>query len=626
MTLKTSYKSLFIGDDKNIFVENYSCDLAAEEKEKGGQLFITIEIRNNPSNAKAIGEKIWSAMCRYFSTNYDEKSDKRFENSLKEINRILDELHTNDLSALIGFIDGKDLYLTQTGDAAAYLVHKNSIEVISQDLSEKGNNAFTSVAKGEIKVGDFIIFSSVSLFSYISRSDLAKILDGKAITYSLSKLNESISTKISGKAGIIGITFEKAPEPIKETAPVGEKLPHKLLAKIPKIKMPKIKMPKIKIPKIKIKTPRFLINIVHSTKNLLLSAKHGIEMTFKKISELIKKVPALTKKLSHKWLGIFVVAIPILILILVFSIKQYAKNPALISAQLSTAVIKGEDNEAVEAIKAAEVVLDEAENIRQIENPKVYVDFSIKQPNINPLGLLGLGDEIFTFEYNKLYGIDFDKIEELATFEGGETIVFVTDFENQDSLIFMTKSGKLIQYKNGSVTFVKTIDGEFYNGIAIDAWGDRVYILDPDKSQIWRYSYSPSSDVFRFANAYYIDNNLKDVVDFAVDGLIYILYKDGSIDQLYKGVKQDFSIQNKPLTEFDTPAKIYTEAELKQIFVIDSGASRIFIYDKDLETGNATYNGQIVFPTISGLRDLYVDKNTNKLYLLDAQKVYEIQL
>lgn len=599
MNLKINYKSLFIGDDKNIFVENYSCDPAAGEKEKGGQLFITIEIRNNPSNTKTIGKKIWSTMYRYFSANCNEKSDKRFENSLKEVNKVLDELHTQDLSALIGFIAGKDFYLTQTGDAAAYLAHKNSIEVISQGLSEKEGNAFTSIAKGEIKAGDFVIFSSVPLFSYISRADLAKILKASTLAASLSKLNELISTKISGKAGIIGMTFEEAPELIKEIAVAQEKLPHKLLAKILKIKMPKINLPKIKIPKIEIKIPKFLSNIINSAKILLLSLRHR----------------------KSKLLGIFVVASLILILILVLDIMQYAKNSALIREQVSTDFIKAEDNE-----KVAEAILDKTDNIRRVENPEVYVDFSTKQPNINLLGLLILKDNFFIFEHNKLYGIGFYKTEELATFEDSETIVSATDFENQDSLIFTTKSGKLIQYKNGNVAPVKTADGEFQSGIAIDDWGDRIYILDPDKNRIWRYFYLSSGDVFKSANGYNIDNDLKDVVDLAIDGFIYILHKDASIDMFSGGRKQAFSIQNKPLTEFNTPSKIYTEDGLNQIFVMDSGASRIFIYDKDLKTGNAIYNGQIAFPTISGLRDLYVDKNANKLYLLDAQKVYEVQL
>ncbi|MEK7085727.1 MAG: hypothetical protein AAB953_01795 [Patescibacteria group bacterium] len=628
MAFKVNHKSLFIGDEKNIFVENYSYD----------QLFITIEIRNNLSNAKAIGEKIWSTMRRYFFAKPNEEFYKKFKDSLKEVNEVLANLHTNDLSVLLGFIAGKDLYLAQMGDAVAYLAHNNSIEVISQGLSGEGGCKFTNVAKGKIEVGDFVVFSSVSLFEYISRADLTKVLNASALTDSLAKLNELISTKISGKAGIIGMTFEKTPELIKEvsikealinrTVTVIKKLPHKLLAKllkikIPKINIPKIKIPKIKIPKIEIKTPKFLSNIINFVKNLFLSMGHRIGMTFEKISELIKEAVAVTKKLPHKWLGIFVVVI----LILGFGGVWYAKNSALIREQVSTAVIKGQDDKKVtETVKVTETILDEAANIRQVENPKVFVDFSTRQPNVNPIGLLALKDKFFTFEQNKLYGIGLDKIEELATFEGSETIVSATDFEDQDSLIFITKSGKLIQYKNGSVTFVKTADGEFHSGIAIDDWGDRIYILDPDKNQIWRYYYLSAYDTFGSANGYNVDNNSKDVIDFVVDGLIYILHKDASIDQLYKGLQQDFSIQNEPLTEFKTPSKIYTESGLSRIFVMDSSASRIFMYAKDLETGNAIYDGQLVFPTISGLRDLYVDKNANKLYLLDAQKVYEVQL
>ena len=640
MALKTNYKFLFVGGDKNIFVEDYSY----------GQLFITI-------SAKAIGKKIWSTMCRYFSANPNEESYKRFKDSLKEVNKVLDKLDTKDLSALIGFIAGKDLYLAQMGDATTYLARNNSIEIISQGLSGKGGDTFTNIAKGEIMAGDFVVLSSVSLFQYISRVDLAKVLDANALNDSLSKLNKLISTKISGKAGIVGMTFEKAPKLIKEAVVVTKKPPRKLLAKISnikipkikipkikipkidvktpkflsnavdyikkllakilKIKIPKIKIPKIKIPKIEVKTPRFLSNAVDSIKNFLLSARHRIGMTFKKIPELIKEAVAVTKKLPHKLLGIFAIAIPIFVL----GIILYAVNSALVHEQIFTAVIIERDDKEV-----VETILDEADNVRQVENPKVFVDFSIKQPNMNPLGLLALKDRFFVFEHNKLYEIGLDKIEELATFEGSEAVVSATDFENQNSLVFMTKSGELIQYKNGSVSFVETTDGEFHKGIAIDDWEDRIYILDSSENWVWHYSYLSSSDVFGSAKGYGIDNSLEDVIDFTVDGLIYILHKDASIDQLYKGLKQDFFIRNEPLTEFDVPSKIYTEDGLSQIFVMDSGTSRIFMYTKDLKTGDVIYSGQIVFPTISDLRDLCVDKNASKLYLLDAQKVYEVQL
>ncbi len=598
MALKINYKSLFVGDDENTFVENYSCNLAAKEKEKDGQLFITIKIRNNLSKAQAIGEKIFNTARRCFFDNLKEEPRKRFKNSLKAVNKVLDKLPTNYLSALIGFIVGKDLYLAQTGDTAAYLARHNSIEVISQGLSKKGENRFTNIAKGEVKAGDFVVFSSVSLFQYILRVDLAKVLQAGVLIDSLSELNQLISPKISGRAGIIGMTFEEVPELIKEAVTVTKKLPHKLLAKLLKIKIPKIKIPKIKIPKIEIKIPKFLGNIVDSIKNLLVSARHR----------------------KSKWLGIFVVVI----LIYIFGILWYAKDSALTeSSQISAAVIKGQDDKEV-----AETILDKTDidKIRRVENPKVFVDFSIRQPNINPLGILALKDKFFVFEHNKLYEIDLDKIEELATFEASDNVVSATDIENQDSLIFTTKTGKLIRYRNGAVTFVKTTDGEFQSGLAIGNWADRIYILDPDKNQIWRYNYLPSSDIFESAKGYKADSDLKDAIDFAIDGFIYVLHKDAAISKFEKGRKQNFSIQNESLTEFGTPSKIYTENGLDRIFVMNSGTSRIFIYAKDLKTGNAVYSGQIVFPTISDLRDLYVDKNTNKLYLLDAQKVYEVEL
>ena len=50
------------------------------------------------------------------------------------------------------------------------------------------------------------------------------------------------------------------------------------------------------------------------------------------------------------------------------------------------------------------------------------------------------------------------------------------------------------------------------------------------------------------------------------------------------------------------------------------------MFNKDPKTGGASYSNQLVFDDLDDLRDVYVDKDTNKLYLLDKAKVYEVGL
>ena len=153
MSLKTNYEFLFVGRDEGTFLENYVYDLA-EDQEKAGQLFITVEVQNNPADAEAIGEGIFEAMRKHFFANMDDDPYKRFENSLKEVNKVLNKLkkekvseYIGNLNVLIGVVVGDALYLTQSGDAEAYLVRKNFITVVSEGLSEDGSDMFTNIER-----------------------------------------------------------------------------------------------------------------------------------------------------------------------------------------------------------------------------------------------------------------------------------------------------------------------------------------------------------------------------------------------------------------------------------------------------------------------------------------------
>lgn len=650
MSLKTNYEFLFVGRDEGTFLENYVYDLA-EGQEKAGQLFITVEVQNNPADSEAIGEGIFETMRKHFFANMDEDPYKRFENSLKEVNKVLNKLkkekvseYIGNLNVLIGVIVGDALYLTQSGDAEAYLVRKNFVTVVSEGLSEDGSDMFTNIASGTVEPSDFVVFSSARLLRYISKTDLAKVLNPGSMIDSLSELKDVISTEILGKVGIIGITFEKVLEPVEEVTRVLESSIEKALNFVPPSKR-RFKMP-FKTPKLNLKMPKAVSGAVDSVKDLMGSRGRSLFSG------------GLTK---DKILGVLI----LVILILIFGI-WYAKNSQAqraeiealdatlnqVREQVTVAETKGQydkkaagvilskaEEKAVKVLnsgyhraKANEVLTliqqtrDNIDNVRRIETPKVLADLSTKREGVNALGLLALKDQFFAFEYNALYEMILDKIEAPVTLDEKETVILGTDFDDQGALVFVTKSGRLIQYKDGNVGFMDSSEGTFHKGIAATDWGNRIYILDPEGNQIWRYPYSSTRDIFASAEQYNVDGELKNAVDFAIDSAVYILNKDGSIDKLYGGKKENFSIKREPFSEFDTPTKIYTDGEFNQIFVLDSGLNRVFVYGKDLKTGDASYTGQLVFPSLSGLRDIYVDKDTNKLYLLDASKVYEIDL
>jgi sugar lactone lactonase YvrE len=240
------------------------------------------------------------------------------------------------------------------------------------------------------------------------------------------------------------------------------------------------------------------------------------------------------------------------------------------------------------------------------------------------LGLLGYKGNLYAYEYNALYPIVLDKVQDPLTIDENETVIAGTVYSDTDSLMFYTKSGKVIEYKDNRMSFVDTADGSFKKGVAVQAYGNKLYLLDPDGNQIWRYT--RRRDKFDAAEAWNVNADLKNGITMAIDGNIYVLNKDGFITKMFSGNKEDFPVKKQPVKALKNPTKIYTELDMSQIYILEPSEKRVLIYYKDDKTGGATYSSQYIFDDLTDLRDLYVDKDTNKMYLMDATKVYTVAL
>ena len=271
---------------------------------------------------------------------------------------------------------------------------------------------------------------------------------------------------------------------------------------------------------------------------------------------------------------------------------------------------------------------DSLDNVIRIENPPVFADLSEKRSDVNALGFVTVGDQRFVYEYNALYELVLDQIQDPLTIDDEEVVISATGFDDRNSIVFLTKSGQLIEYIEGTISFMDTDDGVFRKGVALDDWSNRIYILDDTEGQIWRYTYRGTSESFGSAEEWLSDESadLTDGRDIAIDANVYILKANGDINKLYAGAKTEFFINNVPLNSFSDPTKIYTTDEVDQVYVLDASDSRVFVFDKDSRTGNIDYSKQFLFEGVGELRDFYVDNDTNKLYVLTESKIYELDL
>lgn len=651
MPINVNYEFLFVGRDENSFLENYVYDATDDFGERGGKLWVTLEIQNNPAEAEIIAETVFEVMRKHFFIDMERDPYERFESALKEANRKLEAFKEEKSSHYIGNVGilaavvvGNTLLLSQCGEAEAYLIRKRYVSVLTEGLADSNYEFFTNIASGSLELNDFIVLSSSRLLRYISKTELAKCVSGSNVVKTLEELKGVVASEILGKIALTGISAmeqkEFTQEEVRRPSPLANKLA--MLKKIPYVE--KINFDKLHLEKLR--------NI-------------DWEKWSSGARDIVRKVGSLRGKFvdpgsaKDKILIGFIAVVVILLVFVGFTKYRQSRNEELTALdaklnaardEISEALTKGEYDKtaageilvhaeqtakevlnttmrakATEILTRIQEVRDALDNTKRVA-PDVYLDLSKAKSNINALGILHLKDRTYVFDDKSLFELILSEIGEPMSIAEGETVISGAVFSDRESLVFLTKSGKIVEFKDGNFRYASTLDGAFHKGVSIKTWGNRIYILSPEENQIWRYAYLNTRDMFANAEAYRQDGDMKNTVDFSLDGNIYAANKDGKIARFYAGRIQETPIFKAAFRPLDSASKVYTDGDMLQVFVLDGTENRLYIYQKEQKGTALSYVRQYRFDGVGEVRSLYFDKTANQIYIVDSQKIYKFML
>lgn len=658
---KTQYDFLFIGKDEGSFVENYAYDLG-EGGENSGKIFICLEIMQNSIDPEKVGEIIFDKMRKVFFADSDTDGYERFEESLKEVNKSLDEYKLergNDwlgkLNVIIAAIVGNQLYLTQSGEAEAYLVRKRFATAISDDLSEvDSKDFFTNIASGDLEAGDLVLASTTRLLRYVSKTDLAKHI-GPNIHQTVNSIRDFLHGEVINKIALIAIQANQF-----KGAPIDEEP----IAHIREESFQDVEGEKIERAEQKVFHHGEVIDKVKNLFHKSVSQAKG------RLSDLTSEDGVRRGRQGNGGSWSFsnwgrdkiLIAIVALIFVLTLGVwwlrsksdedqkvqalannlvaAQEEVNSAITTSQFdkakATELLNDAHDKAIEVLNSGynkdkarnllDLIMETQDKLDGVMHPKVEMmaDLSTKRDNVSATGLIKLKDKLYAYEYNALYPIALNQVSDPLTIDDNEKVISAVNYDDKNSILFMTESGKVIEYKDDRMSFLQTTDDAFKKGNVLQAYSNKIYILDPADNQIWRYT--RRRDTFDGAQPYATGADLSKGVDMAIDGNVYVLGNDGYITKLFQGAKQEFPVKKEPTKALVSPSAIYTEADLSQIYVLDKAESRILVYNKDDRSGGADYTGQFIFDDLKDIRDFYVDKNTSTLYVLTEKAVYRTAL
>jgi len=194
------------------------------------------------------------------------------------------------------------------------------------------------------------------------------------------------------------------------------------------------------------------------------------------------------------------------------------------------------------------------------------------------------------------------------------------------SLMVVDEQGQVVEYDPlvGLKPLPVADTAQWVSPTAVVGYYGRLYVLDPAANHLLRYILTNEgydgepSDYFGPEEG----AQLRNAVDVAIDGNVYVLHSDGSISKYEQGTSVAFA-QNDLDQPLQAPTAIYATGFMDEdgyVYVADAGNQRIVQFSKA-----GDFIQQFVGPgadSMDALASLAVDETQKKLFLINDNKLY----
>lgn len=153
------------------------------------------------------------------------------------------------------------------------------------------------------------------------------------------------------------------------------------------------------------------------------------------------------------------------------------------------------------------------------------------------------------------------------------------------------------------------------------AFGGNLYLLDTQKSRIWKYIATDRG--FSELREYLNPDTLPDLsraTSMAIDGSVWLGTGDGRILRFTAGKENTFLAQGvEPV--FGQDLRVYTDDEVKSLYVLDRDNKRVVVLDKD-----GVYQAQYGWEGSLNPNQIVVSEVLRKILLLTEGKIFSLEL
>jgi len=273
-------------------------------------------------------------------------------------------------------------------------------------------------------------------------------------------------------------------------------------------------------------------------------------------------------------------------------------------------------------IQNQENSLNNVINITQIEK---IADLEKNSFSFNPKGILKLENNIFLYELNSgfLYRINLEE-------NNSSTLIFLSSKDTfklgtikENALILLSNPEKVYVYSKNENYNTYLLKPDVENTLNIKDmtnYDNKIYLLDTKNLAILKYI--PEENSLTGTN--WLNESFKeeliDAQSLTIDGSIYVSKNDGTIIQFANGNKVG-EFKPKVSPEINKGGEIFTNSEMKNIYILDSENKRIITINKN--DGTST---QYISSEFNKMTDFWIANDEKTIFLLDGLNIYKINI
>jgi|GEM_PF-3725190 len=267
---------------------------------------------------------------------------------------------------------------------------------------------------------------------------------------------------------------------------------------------------------------------------------------------------------------------------------------------------------------AIEDAIDTQTNTIHVRNPKTIATFT------NASGIWRLGSDVVTTQSgsNGILSspIAGQLIDDQAKLPDGTSAIAGTTLDQSHNLALLTKNGLVKMTNPGqSPATVALSSGNWESAVAMSSFGDNLYLLDASGNQIWKHA--TASGGYTSGSGYVTDGtSVGNGISLAIDGSIYVLKTDGSVQKLTGGKKDNFSITGLPASVSLANARaIWTSQDANSIYILTTtGVVELS------KTGGFTH--AYLSSSFTNLTAFIIDPTAKQAWVLNDSTVFQFDL